>query len=58
MAMGTDILECSFNGLLAMAFISAGGTLGLLVLLLAIAALGRFVLTRARPTTRAPHDRR
>ncbi|WP_292178112.1 hypothetical protein [Mesorhizobium sp.] len=56
--MGTDILECSFNGLLAMAFISAGGTLGLLVLLLAIAALGRFVLTRARPTTRAPHDRR
>jgi hypothetical protein len=42
--MGTDILECSFNGLLAMAFISAG----LLVLLLAIAALGRYVLTGRR----------
>jgi hypothetical protein len=48
MAMGTDILECSFSDLLAMAFISAGGTLGLLVLLLAIAALGRYVLTGRR----------
>jgi hypothetical protein len=46
--MGTDILECSFNGLLAMAFISAGGTLGLLVLLLAIMALGRYALTGCR----------
>jgi hypothetical protein len=46
--MGTDIFECSFNAWLAMAFMSAGGPLALAVLVLAIAALGRYVLTGSR----------
>lgn len=48
--MGTDILECSFNGLLAMALMSAGLPLVTVILLLAIAALGRYLLTGRWPT--------
>ena len=47
--MMTDMFDCGLNSWLAMAFMSVGGPLVLLVLLLAIAALGRYVLTGSRP---------
>jgi hypothetical protein len=43
--MGTDILECGLNAWLAMGFMSIGLPLFAAILLLTIAALGRYVLT-------------
>jgi len=43
--MGTDIFECGFNAWLAMGLLSVGLPLVAAILLLAIAALGRYLLT-------------
>jgi hypothetical protein len=44
-AMGTDIFECGLNAWLAMGFMSLGLPLVAVILLLAIAGLGRYLLT-------------
>jgi NADH:ubiquinone oxidoreductase subunit 2 (subunit N) len=46
--MFTDTSDCGVSTWLAMAFMSVAGALVLLLLLLAIAALGRYVLTGGR----------
>ncbi|SMH26159.1 hypothetical protein [Mesorhizobium australicum] len=43
--MGKDIFECGFNAWLAMGILSIGLPLVAVLLLLAIAAFGRYVLT-------------
>jgi hypothetical protein len=43
--MGTDIFECGLNAWLAMGFMSIGLPLFAAILLLTIAALGRYVFT-------------
>jgi hypothetical protein len=48
--MGTDILECGLNAWLAMGFMSIGLPLFAAILLLAIAALGRYVFSGHWPT--------
>lgn len=42
--MSTDMFDCDFSTWLAMAFMSVGGLLVLLLLLLAMAALARYLL--------------
>ena len=49
--MMNDMFDCGFSTWLAMSFMSVAGLLVLLVLLLAVAALGRYVLT-GRPPNR------
>lgn len=44
-AMQTDIFECGLNAWLAMGLMSVGLPLVVVILLLAIASLGRYVLT-------------
>jgi hypothetical protein len=43
MPMSTDMFDCGFSTWLAMAFMSVGGLMVIVMLLLAIAALFRYV---------------
>ncbi|MER9861333.1 hypothetical protein [Mesorhizobium sp. M0185] len=55
----TDISDCPARTWLAMTFLSVAGFLVLLVLVLAVAALARYVLTGRRTTIgRVHHDQR
>jgi hypothetical protein len=46
--MSTDMFNCDFSTWLAMAFMSVGGLFVLLILFLALAALGKYLLTGSR----------
>ena len=57
--MSADMSDCPAPTWLAMTFLSFAGFLVLLVLLLAIAALGKYLLTGHRITIgKARHDQR